>query len=173
MNRDLFIINVYCLVVEHFGALKKQYHLRRQGGFVPALTDEAVITMEVCGEYFKLNQDKDLYRYFATHYRHFFPPLPERTSFIRQAACLWQWKDWLQLRLVQVSGQAADPVPSIDTWPWPVCTYSRASRAAVSASWLITALARPRNWTTTAANGLVHRPQRDDYTSPVALGTPP
>ena len=128
MNRDLFIINVYCLVAEHLALLKKQYHLQRGGGFAPALTDAEVITIEICGEYFKLNHDKDIYKYFAAHYRHFFPALPSRTTFVRQAANLWQWKDWLQLYLVQVSGQAADPCQSIDTLPLPVCTYTRAPR---------------------------------------------
>ena len=128
MNRDLFIINVYCLVAEHLALLKKQYNLHRGGGFAPALTDAEVITIEICGEYFKLNHDKDIYKYFATHYRHFFPALPSRTTFVRQAANLWQWKDWLQLYLVQISGQAADPCQSIDTLPLPVCTYTRAPR---------------------------------------------
>jgi hypothetical protein len=44
MNRDDFIITVYCLVCEHYQALKALYRLRH-GGFAPALTDEEVITM--------------------------------------------------------------------------------------------------------------------------------
>ncbi len=50
MDRDDFIITVYCLVCEHYQVIQGQYALRR-GGFVPALTDEEVITREICGEY--------------------------------------------------------------------------------------------------------------------------
>jgi hypothetical protein len=43
----------------------------RRGGFAPALSDEEVITVEICGAYFKHHKDCDLYDYFAAHYRHF------------------------------------------------------------------------------------------------------
>ena len=49
MDRDDFIITVYCLVCEHYQAIQAICPVRR-GGFAPALTDEAVITMEMCGE---------------------------------------------------------------------------------------------------------------------------
>jgi len=60
MDRDHFIITVYCLVCEHYQAIKARYHIRR-GGFAPALTDEEVITIEICGEYFKGGTDKDIF----------------------------------------------------------------------------------------------------------------
>ena len=91
MDRDEFIITVYCLVCEHYQAIKSRSPLRR-GGFAPALSEEEVITLELCGEYFKLSTDKDLFAYFRTHYVHFFPHLTERTLFVRQAANLWQVK---------------------------------------------------------------------------------
>lgn len=52
---------------------KAKCHVRKRGGFQPALTDEEVITMVICGEFFKLHTDKDLYAYFFTHYGHFSP----------------------------------------------------------------------------------------------------
>lgn len=127
MDRDEFIITVYCLVCEHYGVIKSLYPLRR-GGFAPALSDEEVMTMEICGEYFKLCTDKDLFAYFRTHYAHFFPQLRERTVFVRQAANLWQVKAAIQQRLTRVSGHGADPVQIIDTLPLPVCGYTRSAR---------------------------------------------
>jgi hypothetical protein len=127
MDRDEFIITVYCLVCEHYQVITNTSPLRR-GGFAPALSDAEVITMEICGEYFKFSTDKDLFAYFRTHYAHFFPQLTDRTLFVRQAANLWQVKAAIQQRLTQVSGQAADPVQIIDTLPLPVCGYTRSGR---------------------------------------------
>lgn len=127
MNRDDFIILVYCLVGDYYRPIVS-HHPIRQRGCPPALTDEEVITIEVCGEYFGLNQDEDIYDYFQAHYRHFFPQLRERTVFVRQAANLWSVKALIQQQLTVVSGQAADPVQIIDTLPLPVCTYTRSQR---------------------------------------------
>jgi Transposase DDE domain len=127
MDRDSFIIAVYCLVVETFKTVKEKYAIRR-GGFPPTLTDEEVITMELCGAYFKLQTDKDLFDYFHSHYRHFFPNLRDRSSFVRQAANLSQVKTAMWQSVLQRSGQQNHPVQVIDTLPLPVCTYTRSSR---------------------------------------------
>ena len=127
MDRDTFIITVYCLVVETFNTVKEQYRIRR-GGFPPALSDEEVITMEICGAYFKLHQDKDLFDYFQSHYQEFFPNLKDRSSFVRQAANLWQVKTAIWQLILHRSGQLHHPVQVIDTLPLPVCTYTRSLR---------------------------------------------
>ena len=127
MDRYDFIINVYCLVCEYYQIIKERYRIRR-GGFAPALTDEEVITIEICGEYFKMNRDQDIFDYFQAHYQADFPHLRERTLFVRQAANLWQVKAAIQQLLVIHSGQADDPVQAIDTLPLPVCVYTRAPR---------------------------------------------
>src|SRR5918997_553524 len=127
MDRKDFIITVYLLVCEHYQAIKASFPLRR-GGFAPALTDEEVITIELCGEYFKLGTDEDIFAHFQAHYQDWFPHLRHRTLFVRHAANLWQVTALLQQRLTIVSGQATDPVQVIDTLPLPVCTYTRAPR---------------------------------------------
>jgi len=127
MDRDHFIITVYCLVCAHYPAIIARYPIRH-GGFAPALTDEEVITIEICGEYFKYSTDKDIFAYFVAHYQAFFPCLNDRSLFGRQAANLWQVKAAMQQRLTVVSGQAADPVQVIDTLPLPVCAYVRSGR---------------------------------------------
>lgn len=127
MDRDSFIISTYCLVVEQYLQVTKGERIRH-GGFDPELTDEEVITMEICGEYLKQHTDRDLFDYFRAHYRHFFPRLRDRTRFVRQAADLWQIKAAIQKRLIEISRQSFDPVQPIDTLPLPVCTYTRAPR---------------------------------------------
>ena len=127
MDRDTFIMTVSCLVEDEFKKLSALSRVRH-AGFTPELSDAEVITMEICGEYWKQQTDKDLFGYFAQHYRHFFPTLSDRSLFVRQAANLWQFKAALHRRLTFVSGQAADPIQPIDTLPLPVCTYTRARR---------------------------------------------
>ena len=127
MDRKDFIIIVYLLVCQHYQAIKARYPLRH-GGFAPALSDEEVITIELCGEYFKLASDEDIFDYFQAHFQDWFPQLRDRTLFVRQAANLWQIKALLQQRLTQVSGQVEDPVQVIDTLPLPVCVLTRAPR---------------------------------------------
>ena len=97
-------------------------------GFAPALSDEDVITLEVCGEHFGFDKNEAIFDYFVTHYQEWFPQLKERTSFVRQAANLWQVKAMIQQRLTAVSGQASDAVQIIDTMPLPVCVYTHSRR---------------------------------------------
>ncbi len=127
MDRDYFIILVYCLVCEHYQAVIAKLSLR-QRCFAPALSDEEVITMEICGEYFGFSQEEAIYAYFRSHYPFFFPRLKDRTLFVRQAANLWQVKSLIQYRLTVCSGQRADPVQPIATRPLPVCVYTRSQR---------------------------------------------
>jgi len=127
MERDIFIISVYCLVVEIMQNIENNYNLR-QKGFPPKLTDSEVITIEICGEFFKLHEDTEIYNYFKRHYLHFFPNLPSRTTFVRQSANLWQVKVLCQSILVSRAGQKTDAVQSIDTLPLPVCTWRRGGR---------------------------------------------
>ncbi|MCA1599107.1 MAG: IS982 family transposase [Chloroflexi bacterium] len=127
MDRDQFIIAVYCLVCEQYRAIAAQRGVRR-GGFAPALTDEEVITIEICGEFFKCGTDKDIFAYFLAHYQAFFPQLRDRSLFVRQAANLWPVKAAIQERLTVVSGQAHAEVQVIDTLPLPVCGYTRSRR---------------------------------------------
>lgn len=127
MDRDDFIITVYCLVCDQYQALYAKQPIRH-GGFTPQLTDEEVITLEICGEYFKMNTDQDLFNYFRNHYQTWFPKLRDRSLFVRQAANLWQVKAAIQQRLTQISDQVTDPIQIIDTMPLPICGYTRSSR---------------------------------------------
>ena len=127
MDREDFIILVYCLIWKDYQTIVSQHPLRRRG-FAPMLSDEEVMTIEICGEYFGFSTDEAIYDYFRAHWQDCFPKLKERTSFVRQAANLWQVKAMIQQRLTLVSGQAADPVQTIDTLPLPVCTYTRSQR---------------------------------------------
>jgi hypothetical protein len=118
---------VYLVVCEHYQALAAEQPFRQRGP-APVFSDEEVMTLELCGAYFGYVEDEALYDYCSAHWRHFFPRLPSRSTFVRQAANLWRVKLLIQQRLTRVSGQRADEVQLIDTVPLPVCTYTRARR---------------------------------------------
>lgn len=131
MERDEFIIHVYCLVCDLYEEFQERYCCGRSlrgGGFAPSLTDQEVITIELCGEYFKQHTDQDIFDHFMIYYRDFFPRLKERTVFARQGAGLWQVKAFIQQRLVQLAGVDRDEMQVIDTVPVPVCTLTRGGK---------------------------------------------
>ena len=82
MQLDELIITIFCQIDD---VVKAQFPMRslRQRGPLPSLTDSEVITMELVGEYLSLNTEKAIYQYFARHWRHFFPRLPDRSNFVR------------------------------------------------------------------------------------------
>jgi hypothetical protein len=131
MEREDFIIHVYCLVCDLYEEFTEQCCQKRSlrgGGFAPALSDEEVITMEICGEYFKQHSDQDIFDYFMAHYRSLFPQLKERTAFVRRSANLWRVKQFMQQILVQKAEVWRDEMQVIDTVPVPVCTLTRGGR---------------------------------------------
>lgn len=127
MNREDFIIHVYCLICDEYDEISREQPIRK-AGFAPAFTDQEVMTVEICGECFGLNKDEAIYDHFHSYYRHFFPKLPERSLFVRQAANLWQVKMRIQQTLVSRSGQDKETVQVIDTLPMPMCVFTRAQR---------------------------------------------
>src|SRR5690242_8656521 len=126
MDRDDFIIAVFCVVVEALPQVLQGQRLRERGP-APVLADSEVITMEVVGEYLGLEHETTLFAYFRQHYAHFFPGLRtlHRTTFVRQAANLWRLKERLwQGVLARIPH---DPTLAIiDSFPLPVCPFARA-----------------------------------------------
>ena len=45
-----------------------------------------MITMELVGEWCGLYRDTAIWKYFQRHWSHFFPAMPHRSQFVRQAA---------------------------------------------------------------------------------------
>jgi hypothetical protein len=135
MEQDELIIWVYLWVCEQMEALRVTWpHQRaRRGGFDPALSDEEALTIELCGEMFRLNSDKAIVAFFSTHYRGWFPHLRERTAFARQVANLWRVKEMLQGRLLRAHFVAEQPLQPVDTMPLPVCAKARSHRDRVFA----------------------------------------
>ncbi len=121
-KREDDLIECFLLLVEEHNPAG------RQGLGAPAEpgkhSNAAKSIAEICGEYFKLSSDKDIFALRA-HDAPFFPHLRERTLFVRQAANLSHVKAALQHHLTLVSGQADDRVQVIDTLPLPVHLHAQ------------------------------------------------
>jgi DDE family transposase len=125
VDLNTFIVAVFCVVDDWLTTQEKL----RQRGPGPELADSEVLTMEIVGEFLRIDTDEGIYTYFRRHYAKWFPALRavHRTTFTRQAANLWVvkrmlWKDLLgRIRF--------DPeVSLIDSCPVPVCRFARAYR---------------------------------------------
>ena len=121
-----FIIAVFCCVDDLWQQVTQGTKIRR-GGFAPSLSDTEVITMEIVGEFLGMETDKGIWSYFKANWWELFPNLKSRTTFARQAANLWQYKQHLQQLLAQKIGGFDDSIHLIDGFPIPLCHYQRAS----------------------------------------------
>lgn len=125
---EAFIIAVYLCVAEHLETLLAQ-HPPRQKGFAPSLSDSEVVTLEIIGEFLGYHSDSDIWRYFRRHWLSWFPQLRCRTTFVRQAANLWGYKQQLHQRLLEALGARQGQLYRIDGLPMPVCGFKRAPQA--------------------------------------------
>lgn len=125
MDLETFIVTVYCEVDDFF---KKNYSARhlRQRGPLPQLSDSEVITMEIVGEYLGYTMEKEIYQYFARHWKHLFPQLPDRSNFVRQCANLWAVK---QALFEKIQSPLDSLIQIVDSMPLEVCRFVRAKRA--------------------------------------------
>ena len=82
-----FYHSCFCLKDEEMKKVLKGKKLRERG-LAPGLSDSEVITMEIVGEFLGKDCDKAIWEYFKSHWLHFFPKIPDRSNFVRQAANL-------------------------------------------------------------------------------------
>ena len=125
MPIEQFIIEVFCLIDDELEKILLGKKLRQRGR-LPGLSDSEVITMEIVGEFLGKDCDTDIWQYFMMHWLHFFPKIPDRTNFAKQAANLHVLKRLLQESLACKLGVFADNLHLIDGLPIPVCKFARA-----------------------------------------------
>lgn len=127
MPLEDFMIYVFCCVEELMSEVCNRLKIR-QRGFAPKLSDSEVITIEIIGEFLGLDTDKKIWEYFLQHWKPWFPKLPCRTTFVRQAANLLSIKLMLQKQLALRLGAFDDSLHVVDGFPIPVCHFARARR---------------------------------------------
>lgn len=127
MPQEDFIISVFCFVSDGLKTFIPEGGLRKRG-FGPKLSDEEVITMEIVGEFWGIDTDQAIWRYFKTHWFNWFPNLGSRSSFARQGANLWAIKWQLKNTLEGMLDGRSDDTYLIDGFPIPICHFRRAPR---------------------------------------------
>jgi hypothetical protein len=125
MSIDDFIISVFCLIDDELRKILNGKKLRQRGPG-PGLRDSEVITIEIVGEFLGMDCDKTIWEYFKRHWSHFFPKIPDRSNFVRQAANLHVVKRLLQESLAAGLKAFGDVLHIIDGLPIPICKIARA-----------------------------------------------
>ena len=120
-----FIIAVFCLIDDEYKKMPQDKKPRHRGP-APRLRDSEVITMEIVGEFLGKDCDKAIWEYFKGHWLHFFPKIPDRTNFVRQAANLHMIKYLLQRNLADSLKAFNDTLHIVDGLPMPICKFARA-----------------------------------------------
>ena len=124
-DTEELIISVFCCVDDFLRQLTQGQRIRARG-FAPSLSDSEVLTMEIVGEFRGLDCDRYIWKYFHDHWLKLFPSMTSRSTFVRQAANLWSYKQQLQQRLAEDLGAFQDSIHLIDGIPIPLCCFSRA-----------------------------------------------
>ena len=131
-----YLLHVFYLIDTEIKALNLR--LRRRGP-QPTLSDSEVITMVLAGEFFGIDTDRGIYRFFRRYHLAEFPKLAavDRTTFARQAAALWRVTQLLQQRVLAML-PLRDEVDAqrwwiIDSFPIRVARLARAPRSKVFA----------------------------------------
>ena len=125
LSMEDFITAVFCCVDDRLKEVINGQPVRSRG-FQPSLSDSEVITMEIVAEFQGIDTDKGIWQYFRRHWMSMFPQMKSRSTFVRQAANLWQYKQKLQQLLARELGALSDNTHIIDGIPIPLCCFSRA-----------------------------------------------
>jgi hypothetical protein len=129
MSRQDLLLWVFCLIDDELTALGLHpRRLRARGPADTTLSDAEVLTIELVGEFWRLDADRDIYRHFRAYHAAEFPALVRvhRTTFARQAANLWAVKQQLHRRIADRLS-AGEPVWLVDSLPIPACQFARAT----------------------------------------------
>lgn len=125
LSIEEFIVTVFCYTDDYLKEISNGQKIRSRG-FAPSLSDSEIITMEIVAEFLGIDTDKGIWEYFKRHWLHLFPGIKSRTTFLRQAANLWYWKQKLLKKFAKRLGAYDDNVHLIDGLPMPVCHFKRA-----------------------------------------------
>ena len=118
-----FITWIYCWVDDTLPRIIGNNPLRKRG-FLPALCDAEMITMEIVVEFLSLDADKHIWSYFSIHWKHLFPAIGSYSQFAKQPMNLWAIKQKLLDTMTQKSQQ--DKLHIVDGFPIPVSHFKRA-----------------------------------------------
>ena len=124
MDLTIFIISVFCICDDWLKGKRL-----RQRGPTTTMSDSEVLTMEIVGEFLGYDEDQALFDFFRRYWHELFPDIVtiDRTTFVRQAANLWQIKQRLwQALLTEVAHD--EEISIVDSFPLPVCRFARANR---------------------------------------------
>jgi hypothetical protein len=120
---------VFGCIADEYDLIVRSHLPLRKRGYDPKLSDSEVITMEIVGEFFSIDTDKGVWRYFRNHWHSWFPNSGSRANFVKQTSQLFRIKQLILQRIFRKLGAFSDPIHIVDGFPMPVCQFARAKRS--------------------------------------------
>jgi hypothetical protein len=128
-----YLLHLFYLIDTEIKALNLSPRAVRRRGPVPLLSDAEVISIELAGEFLRIDTDEGIFNFFRRYHLSEFPALAliDRSTFVRQAANLWHVKQLLHRRVFQaftreVHADFDDALWMLDSFPLHVCRFARA-----------------------------------------------
>lgn len=134
LDRDTFLIAVYCVVDDLVGSRGAAQHARRRGPR-PRLSESEVLTLALLAQWWPDNSEQGFWTYAKAHLRPYFPHLLERSALNRRirglAPVLASLGPRVAARASQELGLPLPPYEVVDGAPVPLMRRTRGQRQRV------------------------------------------
>jgi hypothetical protein len=131
LDEDAFLVRMYvllddfCLTPGPQGGAKLVAQCRGQRGPAGALSASEVVCLALLGQHRRWPSERAFYRWAQQHLRPYFPTLPTRSQFLRQARRYYPLLAACQQHLAALGGAAHAPYQALDTTAVPVRALAR------------------------------------------------
>jgi len=133
MTSERQLINLYCVICQHYHTKLVLDAQRTSNNFLPQFTDEECITIALWGLANRKYTCKDVYKFTKTFYADWFPKLPEYKSFNKRYNYLADAMQTLASDLMSMlSGGDSCPTHLLDSMPIVLAKQSRSGRAKIA-----------------------------------------
>jgi len=133
MSSELQLINLYCVICQHYNTRLVHDAQRTSNNFLPQFTDEECITIALWGLANRKYTCKDVFKFTKAYYASWFPKMPNYKAFNRRYGYLADAVKTLASDLVSmISDDSPCPTHLIDSMPIVLAKQRRSGRAKVA-----------------------------------------
>ena len=133
MSNELQLINLYCVICQHYDTRLVYDAQRTSNNFLPQFSDEECITIALWGLANRKFTCKDVFKFIKAFYAEWFPAMPNYKAFNRRYGYLADAIKTLASDLLSmISSDTTCPTHLIDSMPIVLAKQRRSGRAKVA-----------------------------------------